>query len=110
MCHAKRCCLFLQQNANAAQDLQAETRDEKPSLLIASQSGVGIGIDLPVTARRESLFLDHESQLESRIPSSGISFYRQDPSLSTIHSNSGLVRSIVPIVTQVSFCVCPTFF
>nr|KJB53718.1 hypothetical protein B456_009G002300 [Gossypium raimondii] len=75
-------------------DLQAETRAE----ITASQSG--IGIDLPVTARGDSLFLEHETQLESRIPSSGISFYTQDPTLSAIYSSSGLVRSVVPIVTQ----------
>ncbi|XP_022753429.1 RNA-binding KH domain-containing protein PEPPER isoform X3 [Durio zibethinus] len=86
-------------NATVTQDLQAETWAEKSSLLTASQSE--IGIDLPVTARRDSLFLEHETQLESRIPSSGISsLYGQDPARSTIHSNSGLVRSIVPIVTQ----------
>ncbi|MBA0690129.1 hypothetical protein Goari_007824 [Gossypium aridum] len=81
-------------------DLQAETRAEKSSLLTASQSG--IGIDLPVTARGDSLFLEHETQLESRIPSSGISFYTQDPTLSAIYSSSGLVRSVVPIVTQIA--------
>ncbi|XP_022753428.1 RNA-binding KH domain-containing protein PEPPER isoform X2 [Durio zibethinus] len=88
-------------NATVTQDLQAETWAEKSSLLTASQSE--IGIDLPVTARRDSLFLEHETQLESRIPSSGISsLYGQDPARSTIHSNSGLVRSIVPIVTQIA--------
>ncbi|MBA0879032.1 hypothetical protein Goshw_008695 [Gossypium schwendimanii] len=81
-------------------DLQAETRAEKSSLLTASQSG--IGIDLPVTARGDSLFLEHETQLESRIPSSGISFYTQDPMLLAIYSSSGLVRSVVPIVTQIA--------
>ncbi|MBA0773819.1 hypothetical protein Gotri_009072 [Gossypium trilobum] len=81
-------------------DLQAETRAEKSSLLMASQSG--IGIDLPVTARGDSLFLEHETQLESRIPSSGISFYTQDPTLSAIYSSSGLIRSVVPIVTQIA--------
>ncbi|TYH14910.1 hypothetical protein ES288_A05G002300v1 [Gossypium darwinii] len=81
-------------------DLQAETQAEKSSLLTASQSG--IGIDLPVTARGDSLFLEHETQLESRIPSSGISFYTQDPTLSAIYSSSGLVRSVVPIVTQIA--------
>ncbi|KAK8635636.1 hypothetical protein V6N13_004363 [Hibiscus sabdariffa] len=56
----------------------------------------GIG-DLPVTAMRGSLFLEHERQFESRIPSSGISFYGQDPALPTVHSSSGLCRSAVPI-------------
>ncbi|OMP07733.1 hypothetical protein COLO4_07096 [Corchorus olitorius] len=83
-------------NAMVTQDLQAETRAEKSSLFTASQ----IGIDLPVTARRDSLFLERETQLESRIPSSGISVYGQDPAISTIHSTSGLVRSMVPVVTQ----------
>ncbi|PPD66448.1 hypothetical protein GOBAR_DD36673 [Gossypium barbadense] len=93
-------CLPLRNNAIISQDLQAETRAEKLSLLTASQSG--IGIDLPVTARGDSLFLEHETQLESRIPSSGISFYTQDPTLSAIYSSSGLVRSVVPIVTQIA--------
>ncbi|OMO79062.1 hypothetical protein CCACVL1_13923, partial [Corchorus capsularis] len=85
-------------NAMVTQDLQAETRAEKLSLFTASQ----IGIDLPVTARRDSLFLERETQLESRIPSSGISVYGQDPAISTIHSTSGLVRSMVPVVTQIA--------
>ncbi|XWS52284.1 hypothetical protein CRYUN_Cryun11dG0055000 [Craigia yunnanensis] len=82
-------------NAIVTQDLQAETRAEKSSLFTASQSG--IGIDLPVTARRDSLFLERETQLESRIPSSGISFYAQDPALSTIRSNSGLIAQTMQI-------------
>ncbi|TYJ20837.1 hypothetical protein E1A91_A08G024100v1 [Gossypium mustelinum] len=86
-------------NAVVTQDLQAETRAEKSSLLTVSQSG--IGIDLPITARRDSLFLDHEKQFESRIPS-GISFYGQDPALPTVHSSSGLLRTSVPIVTQIA--------
>ncbi|KAL4312422.1 hypothetical protein GQ457_01G049220 [Hibiscus cannabinus] len=85
-------------NSVGTQDLQAETRSEKPSLFTASQSG--IGIDLPI--RRDSLFLEHEKPFESRIPSSGISFYGQDPALSIVHSSSGLHRSAVPIVTQIA--------
>ncbi|XVF19033.1 hypothetical protein REPUB_Repub11eG0075600 [Reevesia pubescens] len=87
-------------NTVVAQDLQAETRAEKSSLLTASQSG--IVIDLPVTSRRDSLFLERDTQLESRIPSSGLSFYGQDAALSSIHSTSGLVRSVVPFVTQIA--------
>ncbi|KAK8635637.1 hypothetical protein V6N13_004363 [Hibiscus sabdariffa] len=61
---------------------------------VLSNGGIG---DLPVTAMRGSLFLEHERQFESRIPSSGISFYGQDPALPTVHSSSGLCRSAVPI-------------
>ncbi|XP_022755486.1 RNA-binding KH domain-containing protein PEPPER-like isoform X2 [Durio zibethinus] len=86
-------------NAIVTQDLQAETRAEKSSLLTASQSAIGIDLPVPV---RDSLFLERETQLESRIPSSGISFYGHDPAPSTKHSTSGLVRSIVPIVTQIA--------
>ncbi|KAE8660292.1 RNA-binding KH domain-containing protein PEPPER [Hibiscus syriacus] len=85
-------------NSMGTQDHQAETRSEKSSLLTASQSG--IGIDLPI--RRDSLFLEHEKQFEQRIPSSGISFYGQDPALSMVRSSSGLHRSAVPIVTQIA--------
>lgn len=72
-----------------------------------SQSG--LGFDLPITGRRDSLFLDHEKQFESRIPS-GISFYGQDPALPTVHSSSGLLRTAVPIVTQVCFYVCLNYY
>ncbi|KAE8669021.1 protein CHLOROPLAST IMPORT APPARATUS 2-like isoform 1 [Hibiscus syriacus] len=80
------------------QELQAETRAERSSLHTVSQSG--IGVDLPVTARRDFLFLEHEKQFESQIPSSGIPFYGQDLPHSIVHSSSGLHRSVVPIVTQ----------
>ncbi|GMJ01525.1 PEPPER [Hibiscus trionum] len=86
-------------NAVVTQDLQAEKRAEKSSLLTVSQGRIG---DLPVTAMRDSLFLEHERQFESRIPSSGISFYGQDPALPIVHSSSGLHRSAVPIVTQIA--------
>ncbi|KAK8615191.1 hypothetical protein V6N13_068972 [Hibiscus sabdariffa] len=86
-------------NAVVTQDLQAETRTENSSLLTVSQGGMG---DLPVMGMRDSLFLEHERQFESRIPSSGISFYGQDPALPIVHSSSGLHRSAVPIVTQIA--------
>ncbi|XP_039010534.1 RNA-binding KH domain-containing protein PEPPER-like [Hibiscus syriacus] len=85
-------------NAVVTQELQAETRDERSSLHTVSQGG--IGVDLPLTARRDFLFLEHEKQFESQIPSSGIPFYGQDLPHSIVHSSSGLHRSAVPIVTQ----------
>lgn len=92
----------------------------------ASQTGVSTNYSL--SAKRESLFLDRETQLESQLPSAGISLYGkdpsiygkdpsiygkdpsiygqdpsiygQDPSLSSIRS-SGIGRPGAPIVTQV---------
>ncbi|KAK8635450.1 hypothetical protein V6N13_004187 [Hibiscus sabdariffa] len=86
-------------NAVVTQDLQAEIRAENSSLLTVSQGGIG---DLPVMGMRDSLFLEHERHFESQIPSSGISFYGQDPALPMVHSSSGLHRSAVPIVTQIA--------
>lgn len=98
----------------------------------ASQTGVSTNYSL--SAKRESLFLDRETQLESQLPSAGISLYGkdpsiygkdhsiygkdpsiygqdpsiygQDPSLSSIRS-SGIGRPGAPIVTQVG---CSNFF
>ncbi|KAK8614925.1 hypothetical protein V6N13_068712 [Hibiscus sabdariffa] len=97
--HVKWCYQWLLHNAVVTQDLQVDTRAEKSSLFTVSQGGIG---HLPVTAMRGSLFLEHERQFESRIPSSGISFYGQDPALPIVHSRSGLCRSAVPIVTQIA--------
>ncbi|XP_039047053.1 RNA-binding KH domain-containing protein PEPPER-like [Hibiscus syriacus] len=87
-------------NVVVTQELQAETRAERSSLHTVSQGG--IGVDLPVTARRDFLFLEHEKQFESQIPSSGIPFYGEDLPHSIVHSSSGLHRSAVPIVTQIA--------
>ena len=64
----------------------------------AAQAGLTNNFSLPV--KRESLFVERENQLEPQLPSSRISLYGQDPSLSGVRS-SGLGRAGAPIVTQV---------
>ncbi|CAK9325825.1 unnamed protein product [Citrullus colocynthis] len=86
-------------NTPTSQDRQTETWADKSSLLTASQSV--ISAEYPPSTKRESLFLDRETHLDSHIPSSGISLYGQDRVLPTIRS-SGVGRSGGPIVTQVT--------
>ncbi|KAL6977864.1 hypothetical protein U1Q18_026647 [Sarracenia purpurea var. burkii] len=91
-------------NTAVSQERQVETWADKS--LLHSSSQTGPGTDYPVSSKRDSLFLDHETQLESHIPSSGISLYGQDPGLSVIRSSglgsSGLGRAGRPIVTQIA--------
>lgn len=74
--------------------------DKTQSLIHASQQPV-IGNDYAPPLKRESLFLDRESQLDTQIPRSGLSLYGQDPTLSGLRA-SGLGRGGA-LVTQVQF-------
>uniref|UniRef100_A0A5B7A9L8 K Homology domain-containing protein n=1 Tax=Davidia involucrata TaxID=16924 RepID=A0A5B7A9L8_DAVIN len=86
-------------NTTVPQERQVETWADKSSLHTASQTA--IGTDYPLSAKRESLFLDRETQLESQVPPSGLSLYGQDPGLPGMRS-SGLGRAGGPIVTQIA--------
>lgn len=74
--------------------------DKAQSLIHASQQPV-IGSDYAPSSKWESLFLDHESQLDPQIRRSGLSLYGQDPALPGLRS-SALGRSGA-LVTQVHF-------
>ncbi|XP_062077391.1 RNA-binding KH domain-containing protein PEPPER [Humulus lupulus] len=96
-------------NAPTSQEQHVETWADKPSSHGASQTG--LAANYPLSAKRESLFLERENQLESQIPSARISLYGQDPSLPAIRSSglgssglgsSGLGRTGAPIVTQIA--------
>ncbi|XP_022149911.1 RNA-binding KH domain-containing protein PEPPER [Momordica charantia] len=86
-------------NTTASQDRQTDTWADKSSLHTASQSV--ISTEYPPATKRESLFHDRESHLDSHMASSGISLYGQDRILPGIRS-SGVARSGAPIVTQVT--------
>lgn len=85
-----------------SQDRRVETFADKPMLSTASQTGIGSDYSLPF--KRESLFLDRESNLDLHLSSSGLSLYGQDTGLPGMHS-SGRGRAGGPIVTQVWFSV-----
>lgn len=57
--------------------------------------------EYPLSSKRESLYIDRESQLEPQIARSGVSLYGQDPSISAIRS-ARFGRAGAPIVTQVT--------
>ncbi|GFZ09146.1 RNA-binding KH domain-containing protein [Actinidia rufa] len=86
-------------NTTVSQERQVEPWADKSLLHSASQTGHGS--DYPLSLKRETLYLDRETQLEPHIPPSGISLYGQDTGLSGLRS-SGLGRAGGPIVTQVA--------
>lgn len=77
--------------------------------MLHTASQTGVATNYPLSSKRESLYLDRETQLEAQLPSSGISIYGQDPTLSGIRS-SGLGRAGAPIVTQVVGYNCLKYF
>lgn len=81
------------------QERPVENWADKSMLLSASQTGMGT--DYPLSAKRESLFFDRETHLESHMPSSGISLYGQDPGPAGMRP-TGLGRAGGPIVTQIA--------
>ncbi|XP_004296493.1 PREDICTED: poly(rC)-binding protein 3 [Fragaria vesca subsp. vesca] len=85
--------------APISQERQPDPWADKSLLHTATQT-VG-GTSYPLTATRESLFLGRETQLESQLPSSGLSIYGQEAALSSLRS-SGLGRPGAPIVTQIT--------
>ncbi|CAN6677680.1 unnamed protein product [Malus baccata var. baccata] len=119
--------LFEKTHSTISQERQPDTTWADKSLLhTASQTGVST--NYPLSSKRESLFLERETQLESQLPSAGISLYGkdlsiygkypsiygqdpsvyrqgsiygQDPSLSSIRS-LGIGRPSAPIVTQIA--------
>lgn len=103
------CCVLivewvhLQYTAPISQERQPDPWADKSLLHTATQTVGGTGY--PPTATRDSLFL-RETQLESQLPSSGLSIYGQEAALSSLRS-SGLGRPGAPIVTQVRLTVSP---
>lgn len=64
--------------------------------------------DIPFPTKRDSVFADRESHLDSLLSSSTMSLYGQDSSLSGVRSSS-LSRVGAPIVTTVSYFNTCTF-
>lgn len=99
-------CLF-KSNSTISQDPKADVWADKPSLYSASQPS--IVADIPLSTRRDSLFADRESQLDSLLSSSTMSLYGKDSSLSGLRS-SALSRANASIVTTVSSFKHPILF
>ncbi|PIA44008.1 hypothetical protein AQUCO_01800223v1 [Aquilegia coerulea] len=88
-------------NATTSQDRPVEPWADKTQSLIHSASQPGYSSDYSLSIKRDSLFYDRETQLESQMQHSGVLLYGQDPALSGLRS-SGLTRASAPIVTQMS--------
>ncbi|XP_028788396.1 LOW QUALITY PROTEIN: RNA-binding KH domain-containing protein PEPPER-like [Neltuma alba] len=85
-------------NATTTQDRQADAWADKTSLHNASQNS--ISVDVPLSTKRDSLFVERETHLDSQLPSSAMSLYGQDSSLPGVRSST-LGRGGAPIVTNV---------
>ncbi|XP_073275706.1 RNA-binding KH domain-containing protein PEPPER-like [Primulina huaijiensis] len=85
-------------NALATQERQVEAWAEKTSLHSTPQTA--LGSDYFVSLKRDSLFLDRESQIESRLNQSRLSVYGADHGLGS--RSSAIGHSGGPIVTQVA--------
>ncbi|KAL1532970.1 RNA-binding KH domain-containing protein [Salvia divinorum] len=85
-------------SAPATQERQVDAWSDKTSLHQTPQAS--LGVEYPVALKRESLFLDRESQLESHIPSSRLPLYGQEHGL--VNRSSLIGRSGGPVVTQVA--------
>ncbi|CAL5199281.1 unnamed protein product [Lathyrus oleraceus] len=84
-------------NATISQDRQIDAWAEKPSLRSASQPSTVV--DIPPSTKRDYFFADRESQLDSLLSSSTMS-YGQDSSISGLRS-SAFNRASASIVTTV---------
>ncbi|GMH17944.1 hypothetical protein Nepgr_019785 [Nepenthes gracilis] len=85
-------------SSNISQELQVEAWPDKPTLVT---SRTGIETDYPFSGKKDHLYIDRETQLESQITSSGLQSYGQDSRLTSVHS-LGLNRTNAPIITQVA--------
>lgn len=87
--------------APVSQDRIVDTWPDKSLLHTASQTAIPTDYPLSMSTKKDSLFLDRETRLESQLSAAGISLYGQDPTISGIRS-SGLGRTGAPIVTQIT--------
>lgn len=95
--------MLFKYNAPAPHERQAETWSDKSSLHTNPQiPQTSIFADIPLSTKRDSVYADRETQLDSLLPSSTMSLYGQDSSLSGVRS-SALGRVGAPIVTTVSY-------
>ncbi|KAK7303936.1 hypothetical protein RJT34_14860 [Clitoria ternatea] len=85
-------------NAPISQERQTETWSDKSLLHTTSHTSIFADVSLPT--KKDSVLADCETQLESSLPSSAMSLYGQDSSLSRVRS-SALSRVGAPIVTTV---------
>ncbi|KAJ4962438.1 hypothetical protein NE237_022377 [Protea cynaroides] len=88
-------------NVSISQDRGVEAWPDKTQNMLQTASQTGISSDYPISLKRDSLYLDRETQMDSQIQHPGLSLYGQDPSLTGLRSST-LGRSAAPIVTQVT--------
>ncbi|XP_077235159.1 RNA-binding KH domain-containing protein PEPPER-like isoform X2 [Tasmannia lanceolata] len=95
-------------SAPISHDHAVDTWADKTQSLIhtASLTGISndyprISNDYPLSSKRDSLFLDRETQLDPHIPHSGVSLYGQDPAISRLRL-SGLGRDPAALITQMA--------
>ncbi|KAF9616766.1 hypothetical protein IFM89_032319 [Coptis chinensis] len=92
-------------NPTVSQERPAETWADKAQSLVQTASQVtsqaGIASDYPLSIKRDSLFLDRDTQLESQMHHSSLSLYGQDPGFPGLRT-SGLSRASAAIISQIT--------
>ncbi|XP_022857517.1 RNA-binding KH domain-containing protein PEPPER-like [Olea europaea var. sylvestris] len=86
-------------NAPLTQERQVDSGSDKT--LRHTTPRTSLGNYHPLQVKRDSLFLDHESQMEAHIPSSRFSLYGSDHGLGN-RSSAGIGSTGGPIVTQIA--------
>ncbi|KAI3447331.1 hypothetical protein Pfo_003996 [Paulownia fortunei] len=84
-------------NAPATQERQVDSWSDKTLLHATPQTS--LGADYPVSVKRDSLFHERDSQIESHYTSSRLSLYGPEHGLG---NRSSIGRSGGPVVTQIS--------
>ncbi|CAI9760932.1 unnamed protein product [Fraxinus pennsylvanica] len=85
-------------NAPLTQERQVDSLSDKT--LRHTTPRTSLGNYYPLQMKQDSLYLDHESQMEAQIPSSRFSLYGSDHGLGN-RSSAG-IKSSGPIVTQIA--------
>ncbi|KAF3782257.1 RNA-binding KH domain-containing protein PEPPER [Nymphaea thermarum] len=88
-------------NAPTTHDHLVDTWADKTQGVQHATAQLGAGADYALSLKRDSLYLDRESQLDSQVSLSGLSAYGQDPALGGLRSST-LGRTAAAMVTQVT--------
>ncbi|URE30833.1 KH domain [Musa troglodytarum] len=75
-------------NTPVTQDRPVDTWGENTQSYSHGVQQSAIGNDYGLPLKRDSFFLDRESQLDSQIPRSGLALYGQDPAVSGLRSSA----------------------
>nr|CAD1835051.1 unnamed protein product [Ananas comosus var. bracteatus] len=86
----------------ATQDVATDSWNEKTQPVDHSSQQAVMNNEYSLPARRDSLFLDREPQLDSQMSRSSLSLYGRDPAALSGLRSSSLGRTAGPVITQIT--------